>query len=177
MTTGFGLLTRYFCKTLVPPSPRYSNRFDLWPTDLTINMINRELPLLKDYLPTKFEASLAKRSWVISCTRTKVWETDWHVQNNMPLLFQRGHKYEIDNATSKINLPLHRCMWKRRKEPFVDTLHTGYHLQFCTCGEAGQQSACGSTPKWRKTRGTSPSLLPPGPETSGSGRITALTTW
>ena len=39
---------------------------DLWPTDLKIN---RDHLLTKDYLPTKFEASGAKRSWVISCTR------------------------------------------------------------------------------------------------------------
>ena len=41
---------------------------DLWPTDLNIN---RDHLLIKDYLPTKFEASGAKRSWVISCTRLR----------------------------------------------------------------------------------------------------------
>ena len=39
---------------------------DLWPTDLTIN---RDHLLIKDYLPTKFEASGAKRCWVIRYTR------------------------------------------------------------------------------------------------------------
>ena len=39
---------------------------DLWPTDLTIN---RDHLLIKDYLPTKFDASGAKRCWAISCTR------------------------------------------------------------------------------------------------------------
>ena len=39
---------------------------DLWPTDLNIN---RDHLLTKDYQPTKFEASGAKLSWVISCTR------------------------------------------------------------------------------------------------------------
>ena len=39
---------------------------DLWPTDLTIK---KDHLLTKDYLPSKFEASGAKRSWVISCTR------------------------------------------------------------------------------------------------------------
>ena len=39
---------------------------DLWPTDLNIN---RDHLLTKDYLPIKFEASGAKRSWVISWTR------------------------------------------------------------------------------------------------------------
>ena len=38
----------------------------LWPTDLNIN---RGHLLIKDYLPTKFEVSGAKRSRVISCTR------------------------------------------------------------------------------------------------------------
>ena len=41
---------------------------DLWPTDLKIN---RDHLLTKDYLPTKFEASGAKRYWVISCTRLR----------------------------------------------------------------------------------------------------------
>ena len=39
---------------------------DLLPTDLNIN---RNDLLIKDYLPTEFEASGAKRSWVISCAR------------------------------------------------------------------------------------------------------------
>ena len=45
---------------------------DLWPTDLNIN---RDHLLIKDYLPTKFEATEAKHSWVISCTRWRklVW--------------------------------------------------------------------------------------------------------
>ena len=50
---------------------------DLWPTDLTINTDNL---LTKDYLPTKFEASGAKRSGVISCTRLRATDipTDRH---------------------------------------------------------------------------------------------------
>ena len=84
---------------------------DLWPTDLTIT---RDHLLVKDYLPTKFEASGAKRSWVISCTRLRDTDiptdqpthrpTDMckaicpsffkgghkHVQSNMPLLFSTG---------------------------------------------------------------------------------------
>ena len=76
---------------------------DLLPTDLNIN---RGHLLIQDYLPTKFEVSWAKRSWVISCTRLRDTDiptniptyrptdrhTDRHVQSNMPLLFQRGHK-------------------------------------------------------------------------------------
>ena len=44
------------------------NWHDLWPWPNDLN-INRDHLLTKDYLPTKFEASGAKRSWVISCTR------------------------------------------------------------------------------------------------------------
>ena len=73
---------------------------DLWPTDLNIN---RGHLLIKDYLPTKFEASWAKHTWVISCTMLRDTDiptyrptdiptyrhTDRHVQINMPFLFQR----------------------------------------------------------------------------------------
>ena len=48
----------------MPPFPNMT--FDL--------KINRDLLLIKDYLPTKFEASGAKPSSVISCTRLR--ETD-----------------------------------------------------------------------------------------------------
>ena len=44
------------------------NRLDLWPTDLNMN---RDHLLIKDYPLTKFGASGAKRSWVISCTRLR----------------------------------------------------------------------------------------------------------
>ena len=39
---------------------------DLWPTDLNINWDHL---LIKNYVPTKFEASGTKHSWVINCTR------------------------------------------------------------------------------------------------------------
>ena len=42
------------------------SRLDLWPTYLNIN---RDHLFIKDHLPTKCEASGAKRSWVFSCTR------------------------------------------------------------------------------------------------------------
>ena len=44
------------------------NWHDLWPWPSDLN-IKRGHLLIKDYLPTKFEASGAKRFWVISCTR------------------------------------------------------------------------------------------------------------
>ena len=44
------------------------NRLDLWSTDLNVNRDHLHV-LIMDYLPTKFEAYGAKRSWVIRCTR------------------------------------------------------------------------------------------------------------
>ena len=58
----------------------WSLTLDLWPTDLNIN---RGHLLIKDYLPTKFEASGAKRSWVISC----IGEVDWHDLWPWPLTY------------------------------------------------------------------------------------------
>ena len=71
----------------------HDHDLDLWPNDLNIN---RDHLLTEDYLPTKFEASGAKRSWIISCTRLRQTDipTDGHVQSNMPLFLRRGHTYE-----------------------------------------------------------------------------------
>ena len=67
------------------------DQHDLWPTDLNIN---RDQLLIKDYLPTKFEAPRAKGSRVISCTRLR--DTDIHVPTDMCKLYappsSRGHK-------------------------------------------------------------------------------------
>ena len=74
-----------------------------WPTDLKIN---RDHLLIKDYLPTKFEASGAKRSWVISCTRLRATDiptyrhTDRQVQSNMPSFFKGGHNHQIADTKS-----------------------------------------------------------------------------
>ena len=59
------------CKTQMPPFPNIRRvgltfDLDLWPTDLNVN---RDHLLIKDYVPTKFEACGAKRCWVIGCTR------------------------------------------------------------------------------------------------------------
>ena len=62
---------------------------DLWPTDLKIN---RDHLLIKNYPPTKFEASWAKRYWVISCTRSRmtfdldVWPTDLNINKGHLLM-------------------------------------------------------------------------------------------
>ena len=88
MTLTFGLLTWisigviYSSRTIYLPSLKLLGQSVLelsvaqgevdwhdlwpWPTDLTIK---RDHLLIKDYLPTKFEVSWGKRSWVISCTR------------------------------------------------------------------------------------------------------------
>ena len=65
--------------------------FDLDLSSTNLNIIRGHL-LIKDYLPTKFEACGEKRSEVISCSRLRDTDiqTDRHVQSNMPLLFQRG---------------------------------------------------------------------------------------
>ena len=43
---------------------------DIKSANSTIDLkINRDHLLIKDYLPTKFEASRTKRSLIISCTR------------------------------------------------------------------------------------------------------------
>ena len=54
---------------------------DLWPTDLKIN---RDHLLTKDYLPTKFEASGAKRYWVISCTRLRATNIPTYIPTYRP---------------------------------------------------------------------------------------------
>ena len=41
---------------------------DLWSPDMHIN---RDHQLIKDYLPTKFDPSRTKWSWVINCTRNR----------------------------------------------------------------------------------------------------------
>ena len=88
------------CETLMPPFPNMTFDLDLWPTDLKIN---RDHLLIKDYLPTKFEASGAKPSWVISCTRLRATDIPTDGRTNRPTdrcsaicpsFFKGGHKYK-----------------------------------------------------------------------------------
>ena len=60
--------------------------FDLWPTDLNIN---RGHLLIKDYIPTKFEASGQS---VVELSVAQV-EVDWHDLDLWPtdLNINRGH--------------------------------------------------------------------------------------
>ena len=69
---------------------------DLWPTDLKIN---RDHLLTKDYLPTKFEASGAKRSWVISCTRWS--KLAWPLTLTFDLNINRDHLLTKDYLPTK----------------------------------------------------------------------------
>ena len=83
------------CETLMPPFPNMTFDLDLWPTDLKIN---RDHLLIKDYLPTKFEASWAKPSWVISCTRLRATDIPTYRPTDRcnaicPSFFKGGHKY------------------------------------------------------------------------------------
>ena len=86
------------CETLMPPFPNMTFDLDLWPTDLKIN---RDHLLIKDYLPTKFEASGAKPSWVISCTRLRATDIPTDIPTYIPTdrckaicpsFFKGGHK-------------------------------------------------------------------------------------
>ena len=59
------------CETLMPPFSSISRlglTFDLDLSSTELNIDKGHL-LNKNYLPTKFEVSGAKRSWVITCTR------------------------------------------------------------------------------------------------------------
>ena len=61
------------CKTLMPPLPNtwrvcLTLNLALWPTDLNIN---RDHLIIKNYVPSKFEASGAKHCWVTSFTRCR----------------------------------------------------------------------------------------------------------
>ena len=85
---------------------------DLWPTDLNIN---RGHLLIQDYLPTKFEASGAKGSWVISCTRLRDTDIQTDRPTDMckaicPSFFKGGHKDQCKN-NAKQSIP-YSCSMK-----------------------------------------------------------------
>ena len=78
------------CETPTPPPPfpQYiKNRIELWPTDLNIN---RNHLLIKDHLPTKFEASGAKRSWLLVAQGVRdqhdLWLTDLNTNRDHLLM-------------------------------------------------------------------------------------------
>ena len=96
---------------------------DLWTTDLKTN---RDHLLTKDYLPTKFEASWAKHSWVISCTRLRDTDipTDRHTDRHTyrPTYRPTGAKqYAPPFSKGGINILIHyiynmhfHWLWSRK---------------------------------------------------------------
>ena len=83
----------------------------LWPTDLNIN---RGHLLIKDYLPIKFEASRAKRSWVTSCTRWS--RLAWTLTLTFDLLtwilnINRGHLLIKDYLPTKFEASWAKRSW------------------------------------------------------------------
>ena len=79
---------------------------DLWPTDLNIN---RGHLLIQDYLPTKFEPSGAKRSWVISCTRWS--RLAWPLTLTFDLNINRGHLLIKDYLPTKFEASGAKRSW------------------------------------------------------------------
>ena len=79
---------------------------DLWPTDLNIN---RGHLLIKDYLPNKFEASGAKRSWVISCTRWS--RLAWPLTLTFDLNINRGQLLIQDFLPNKFEASGAKRSW------------------------------------------------------------------
>ena len=86
---------------------------DLWPTDMNIN---RDHLLIKDYLPTKFEASGAKcyqlhKVWYTDKTfDLDLWSTDLnnhrdhlHIKDYLPTMFEAsGAKHSWDISCTKL---------------------------------------------------------------------------
>ena len=90
----------------------------LWPTDLNIN---RGLLLIKDYLPTKFEASGTKRCWVISVTGM-----------TFNLHINRGHLLITDYLPTKFEAKrswvISCTKWSRLAWPLTLTFWPEYQL-------------------------------------------------
>ena len=96
----------YLWNTNAPLPQHIKKRLDLWPTDL---VINRDHLLIKDYLPTKFEASGAKRSWVISCTRYR--RSTWPLTLTFDLNINRDHLLIKDYLPTKFEGSEAKCSW------------------------------------------------------------------
>ena len=94
---------------------------DLWPTDLNIN---RGHVIIKDYLPTKFEASGAKCSWVISCTRWSrlawPWPTDLNINRGL-LLIKDYLPTKFEASGAKRSWVISCIRWSRLAWPLTLT--------------------------------------------------------
>ena len=101
-------------ETLMPPFPNMTFDLDLWPNDLKIS---RDHLLIKDYLPTKFEASRAKPSWVISCTRLRATDIPTYRPTYRPTgatqyapPFSKGGIKSVLKGETTGKRPLHRSV-------------------------------------------------------------------
>ena len=93
----------------MPPFPNmwrvgFTFDTDLWPSDLNVN---RDHLLIKDYLPTKFEASGAKRSRVIHCLGWR----DWHDLWPTDLTINRDHLLIKDYLPTKFEASGAKRCW------------------------------------------------------------------
>ena len=87
------------------------DQHDLWPWPTDLN-INKDHLLTKDYLPTKFEASWAKTSWVISWEKNMTFELD--LWPTWPLTYWPKHqqgftKFEASGAQLSWVISCTRC--------------------------------------------------------------------
>ena len=99
------------CETLMPHFTNLSKigfTFDLdfSPTDLNID---RGHLLIKDYLPTKFEASGAKHYWVVSCTRCG--RLTWLLSLTFDLNINRDHLLIKDYLPTKFKASGAKHSW------------------------------------------------------------------
>ena len=99
--------TRDICKTFMPYNfPKYENRLDLWPNDINIS---RDHLLIKDYLPTKFEASRAKHSGLICCIgcERQTWPSTFTFEMNI----NRDHLLIEDYLSTKFEASRAKRSW------------------------------------------------------------------
>ena len=92
---------------------------DLWPTDLKID---RGHLLIKDYLPTKFEASEEKHSWVISCMTfdLDLWHTDLNI-NRDHLLIKDYLPTKFEASEAKHSWVISCTRWSKLAWPLTLT--------------------------------------------------------
>ena len=84
---------------------------DLWPTDL---IINRDHLLINGYLPTKFEASGAKRSWLIMMLDARCWRLTWLLTLIFDLNINKHHLLIKDYLPTKFEAFGAKLSWDMR---------------------------------------------------------------
>ena len=91
---------------------------DRWPTDLSVN---KDHLLIKDYLPTTFEACGAERPWLINCTR---WRLTWPWPLTYWSKYQQGSytqvcTYQVWTFKTKCSLVISCTRWSRLTWPLT----------------------------------------------------------